>query len=250
MRTPKPRAVAKLKDSILNTSLTPYYECHFNPPSSVLGLIPSANSDVDYMLSCIEASLPGTSLATAELTNDHSGITERHVHRRQYDTTASFTFLVDRDYKQIKFFETWIGYIVNEQNSKDPNYFYRVNFPKQYQTQIFINKFERDYKQPPLEYRFLNAYPISIDSMPVAYDGVNTLKCTVNFNFSRYITGATVLKKASYPVTGSSDSSQFISGAGRIETGLTASTNAGAQAGNAYANSGIQIENQYNEGEL
>ena len=250
MRTPKPTAVSRLKDSILNTSLTSYYECHFNPPSSVLGLIPNANSDLDYMLSCMEASLPGTSLATAELTNDHTGITERHVHRRQYDTTSSFTFLVDRDYKQIKFFETWIGYIVNEQNSKDPNYFYRVNFPKQYQTQIFINKFERDYKQPSLIYGFLNAYPISIDSMPVAYDGVNTLKCTVNFNFSRYITGATAVKKASYPVTGSSDSSQFITGAGRIETGLTASTNVGAQAGNAYANSGIQIENQYNEGEL
>ena len=240
MRTPKPTAVSRLKDSILNTSLTSYYECHFNPPSSVLGLIPGANSDLDYTLSCMEAALPGTSLATAELTNDHTGITERHVHRRQYDTTSSFTFLVDRDYKQIKFFETWIGYIVNEQNSSKPNYFYRVNFPNQYQTKIYINKFERDYKQPSLIYSFLNAYPISIDSMPVAYDGVNTLKCTVNFNFSRYITGATAVKKASYPVTGSSDSSQFISGAGRIETGLTASTNEGAQesafaAGNSPA---------------
>ena len=234
MRTPKPTAVSRLKDSILNTSLTSYYECHFNPPSSVLGLIPNANSDLDYMLSCMEASLPGTSLATAELTNDHTGITERHVHRRQYDTTSSFTFLVDRNYKQIKFFETWIGYIVNEQRSSADNYFYRVNFPKQYQTTIYINKFERDYKQPSLIYGFLNAYPISIDSMPVAYDGVNTLKCTVNFNFSRYITGATAVKKASYPITGSSDSSQFITGAGRIETGLTASTNAGAQESAAF----------------
>ena len=250
MRTPKPRPVADLKKSILNTALTTHYECHFNLPQSILNLIPGANSDDDYTLSCMEAALPGTSLATAELTNDHTGITERHVHRRQYDTTSSFTFLVDKNYKQIKLFETWIGYIVNEQSSSAENYFYRVNFPKQYQTKIYINKFERDYKQPSLIYGFLNAYPISIDSMPVAYDGVNTLKCTVNFNFSRYITGATVLKKASYPVTGSSDSSQFISGAGRIETGLTASTNAGAQAGNAYANSGRQIENQYNEGEL
>ena len=239
MRTPKPTAVSRLKDSILNTSLTSYYECHFNPPSSVLGLIPNANSDLDYMLSCMEASLPGTSLATAELTNDHTGITERHVHRRQYDTTSSFTFLVDRNYKQIKFFETWIGYIVNEQRSSADNYFYRVNFPKQYQTTIYINKFERDYKQPSLIYGFLNAYPISIDSMPVAYDGVNTLKCTVNFNFSRYITPVTVLKKASYPITGSSDSSQFISGSGRIETGLTASTNAGAQAA-AFARNRLQ----------
>ena len=200
MRTPKPRPVADLKKSILNTALTTHYECHFNLPQSILNLIPGANSDDDYTLSCMEAALPGTSLATAELTNDHTGITERHVHRRQYDTTASFTFLVDRDYKQIKFFETWIGYIVNEQDSANPNYFYRVNFPKQYQTIIMIKKFERDYKQPSLEYEFLNAYPISINAMPVTYEAAQTLKCTVNFNFSRYITNATTVNQAPYPV--------------------------------------------------
>ena len=92
-----------------------------------------------------------------------------------------------------------------------------------------IKKFERDYKQPSLEYEFLNAYPISIDSMPVAYDGVNTLKCTVNFNFSRYITPVTVLKKASYPITGSTDSSKWIAGQGLNETGVIAKTNKLAQ---------------------
>ena len=240
MRTPKPTAVSKLKSSILNTALTTHYECWFNPPSSILELIPGANRDLDYTLSCMEASLPGTSLATAELTNDHTGITERHVHRRQYDTTASFTFLVDRDYKQIKLFETWIGYIVNEQNSSSENYFYRVNFPKQYQTKIYINKFERDYKQPSLIYSFLNAYPISIDAIPVSYEGAQTLKCTVNFNFSRYVTGGTTVKKASYPVLGDSDSSQFVAGSGFNETGLVARTNEGADesafaAGNSPA---------------
>ena len=200
MRTPQPTPVERLKSSILNTALTTHYECWFNPPQSILNLIPGANSDEDYMLSCMEASLPGTSLATAELTNDHTGITERHVHRRQYDTTASFTFLVDRDYKQIKLFETWIGYIVNEQNSSAENYFYRVNYPKQYQTKIMINKFERDYKQPSLIYSFLNAYPISINAMPVTYEAAQTLKCTVNFNFSRYITNATTVNEAPYPV--------------------------------------------------
>ena len=205
MRTPKPTAVSKLKTSILNTALTTHYECWFNPPSCVLDLIPGANKDLDYTLSCMEASLPGTSLATAELTNDFSGITERHAYRRQYATTASFTFLVDRDYKQIKFFETWIGYIVNEQNSSQPNYFYRVNFPKQYQTTVYINKFERDYKQPSLIYGFLKAYPISIDAMPVTYEGAQTLKCTVNFNFSRYITkNLTKPVPLSYPLLESS----------------------------------------------
>ena len=235
--TPRPRPVARLKESILNTSLTPYYECHFNPPSSILGLIPGANSDEDYTLSCMEASLPGTSLATVELTNDHSGITERHVHRRQYDTTSSFTFLVDRNYKQIKFFETWIGYIVNEQNSEDPNYFYRVNFPQGatgYQTKISIVKFEKDYKNAYLQYDFLKAYPISIDSMPVSYDGVNTLKCTVNFNFSRYITRSAAVKKAPYPVLGDADSSRWVGGR---QFGLVAPTNEGAVQADFFANS-------------
>ena len=186
MRTPQPTAVSKLKTSILNTALTTHYECWFNPPSAILELIPGANKDLDYTLSCMEASLPGTSLATAELTNDFTGITERHVHRRQYDTTSSFTFLVDRDYKQIKFFETWIGYIVNEQNSSADNYFYRVNFPKLYQTSIYVKKFEKDYERI-LEYKFLKAYPISINTMSVSYEASQLLKCTVNFNFSRYL---------------------------------------------------------------
>ena len=50
----------------------------------------------------------------------------------------------------------------------------------------FCDKFEKDYSRF-LEYRFLKAYPISINSMPVSYDGSQILKCTVNFNFSRYL---------------------------------------------------------------
>ena len=219
----KPRkvGVSALKNSILNTALTTHYECWFNPPAPVQDLIADVEKDENYTFSCLEASLPGTSLATVELQNDHSGITERHVHRRQYDTTASFTFYVDRYYRQLKLFETWIGYIVNEQNSQSLEYFYRVNFPKSYQTSIWITKFERDFNKPgkrtnyvtvqdqydeqQLTYLFLNAYPVSIDAMPVSYEGAQTLKCTVNFNFSRYITG-TKSAPLSYQVTGDGDS--------------------------------------------
>ena len=204
---PKKRTVADLKNSILKTSLTTHYECDFSPPPSVTNIFDNGRdtnpaTDEYYTIACAEASLPGTSLATVELQNDHSGITERHVHRRQYDTTASFTFYVDTSYKVIKLFESWIGYIVNEQNKSNPNYFYRVNYPVQYQTTIYITKFERDYHIPQsspmkLTYEYLNAYPISIDAMPVSYEGAQTLKCTVNFNFSRYILKPTNLSNIS-----------------------------------------------------
>ena len=129
--------------------------------------------------------------------NDHTGVTERHAYRRQYDTTSSFTFYVDHDYTMLTFFEKWIGFIVNEPNldlsersefglNRD-DYFYRVNFPKEYQTAIYIKKFEKDYNNGKmLQYKFLKSYPISIDSMPVTYEASQVLKCTVNFNFSRY----------------------------------------------------------------
>lgn len=202
MATPKPRArnVADLKANILRPSLTSTYECHFNPPPAVrswmngrrgfdLGSGYNYTVDEKVTLSCREAALPGSSLATHILDNDHTGVTERHAYRRQYDTTSSFTFYVDEKYDIIHFFENWISFIVNEDGSGDAsdNYNYRVNFPNEYKSEIFIRKFERDYKGRDLQYKFVNAYPISINQMPVNYDASQLLLCTVNFNFSRYI---------------------------------------------------------------
>ena len=200
--TPHKKVLSDLKTSILRPALTSHFQCWFYPPSPVRSLLPTGEVAADRMwsLSCAEAALPGTSLATTEITNDHTGITERHAYRRQYDSTSSFTFYVDQDYKMIDFFEKWIGYIVNEGydhmqeddngvSVSDPsagNYFYRVNFPALYQTSIYIKKFERDYNRF-IEYKFLKAYPISINSMPLSYDSSQILKCTVNFNFSRYL---------------------------------------------------------------
>ena len=202
MATPKPRArnVADLKANILRPSLTSTYECHFNPPPAVrswmngrrgfdLGSGYNYTVDEKVTLSCREAALPGSSLATHTLDNDHTGVTERHAYRRQYDTTSSFTFYVDEKYDIIHFFENWISFIVNEDGSGDAsdNYNYRVNFPNEYKSEIFIRKFERDYKGRDLQYKFVNAYPISINQMPINYDASQILLCTVNFNFSRYI---------------------------------------------------------------
>ena len=200
MGTPKPhkKVLSDLKASILSPALTSHFQCWFYPPPQVRSLLEGDERDDRFIsLSCSEASLPGTSLATNEMVNDHTGVTERHAYRRQYDTTSSFTFYVDHDYTMLTFFEKWIGFIVNEPNldlsersefglNRD-DYFYRVNFPKEYQTAIYIKKFEKDYNNGKmLQYKFLKSYPISIDSMPVTYEASQVLKCTVNFNFSRY----------------------------------------------------------------
>ena len=200
--TPKPRArnVADLKANILNPSLTSTYETSFVFPGAVSRWLNNQTGVGDgitfdklekVQLSCREAALPDTNLATHEQFNDFTGVTERHAYRRQYNATSSFTFYVDVNYDSILLFENWIRFIVNEDASNPDldsrNYNYRVNFPNEYKSEIYIRKFEKDYKGINLEYKFLNAYPVSINTMPLSYDASQLLVCTVNFNFSRYV---------------------------------------------------------------
>jgi hypothetical protein len=91
-------------------------------------------------LMCSEAVLPGSNLATFEINDNFHGVTERHAYRRVYDDRIDLTFYVNADnYLPIRYFETWMKYIVDEsrgkQNDKnagseDREYFYRVRYPE------------------------------------------------------------------------------------------------------------------------
>lgn len=211
---PLKKSVSDLRSSLLmKPALTSNYELYLSIPSytdsSERGFREylSANKMDDFssivqeglQLSCSEATLPGSSLATLEINNDYTGVTERHAYRRIYDDRIDLTFYVDTNYTAIRFFETWIKYIVNESYSKtevsgntpgkegltSPNYFYTVRYPVEYQTNFSITKFERDYSRK-LTYNFLQAYPVSISSMPISYDSSSLLKCTVSLSYVRY----------------------------------------------------------------
>jgi hypothetical protein len=194
--SPKFNPTSELKSKLMRPALTSHYAAYFN----VAGILAKegaqsffnnrqANIDGEFLsLSCSEASLPGSSLATHEINNDFTGVTEKHVYRRQYDDRIDFTFYVDHDYTVIKFFETWMSWIVGEdqfKNQAQPNFTYRVKFPEDYKVNIHVQKFEKDLVNYA-EYTFVGAYPISITSMPVSYDSSQLLKCTVSFTYMRY----------------------------------------------------------------
>jgi len=172
----------------------------------------SAEMKDKLLLLCSEANLPGSTLLTHEINNDYTGQTERHAYRRSYDDRIDFTFYVDSDYQILQFFYNWITFIGNDQigKIKNENYISRVRFPKDYYTQsLEVVKFEKntgllDYagsspatptgKYKPqvepqknvLSHKFVNAYPININSIPVSYDQPSLLKCTISFTYSRY----------------------------------------------------------------
>lgn len=193
-----------LKSKILNPALTSFYSVIINRPKdgainfieSELGL----KYDSELMeLSCIEASLPGSSLATLDVNNDYMGISQKHAYRRMYDGTMSLTFLVTKDsnYQQIRFFESWIKYISGEDTVSDPNvedFYFRSRYPSDYRSEFTVAKYEKDLGSSLLNtassyisYVFKECFPISINSMPVSYEASDTLKCTATFSYTRYI---------------------------------------------------------------
>lgn len=209
---PKKVSISDIKSKLLRPALTSHYICKFSPStvggSKLINFLKEREGQgfigADYQnplnqeiieLSCSEASLPGTNYMTNEINDDFHGITERYAYRRSYDDRMDFTFYVDRDYRHISFFESWIAFIAGEKNkpaTANRNYFYRVEFPDNYTTdELYITKFERDIgtpdEGPTLTYRFINAYPININTMPVSYESSQLLKCTVSFTFSRYL---------------------------------------------------------------
>jgi hypothetical protein len=213
---PTKRDVSYIKSRLLRPALTSHFEVEIP--------IPGGNKFVEFLrlnevlfnpgeeqlklnLMCSEATLPGSNLATLEINNDFTGVTERHAYRRIYDDRIDLTFYVNaKDYLPIKFFEVWMKYIVDEsikgQTDKgagitDSNYFYRVRYPDgdgngdgkdpgYVSSGLKVIKFEKDYQQK-LEYQFIKAYPISIASMPVSYDSSSLLKCTVSMTYIRYV---------------------------------------------------------------
>ena len=203
---PTKRSVANIKSKLLNPALTSHFEVEIPIPA---GLSRSKYLDANNLkqfegsrqeilnLMCCETSLPGSSIGTMDITGDYHGVTVRHANRRIYDDRIDMTFYVDaQNYLPIRYFEVWMKYVVGESisgsdgrpGSKSPEYFYRLNYPDLYicKQGLSITKFERSYSSY-LKYQFINAFPISVASMPVSYDASSLLKCTVSFSYIRYI---------------------------------------------------------------
>jgi len=215
---PSAKSIAQIKSALLHPATTSHFEVQIPMPAVLTDKYLSdnginiSNSDLSNLyLMCSEASLPGSNLATLELNNDHTGVTERHAYRRVYDDRMDFTFYVDaRYYLPIRIFEVWMKYIAQESistptdgskvSSRDPNYFYSFQYPDTYTIKqgLTITKFEKSsiggvkgLGAGTLTYEFIRSFPISVSSMPVSYDSSSLLKCTVSMSYIRYVVTAT-----------------------------------------------------------
>ena len=197
---PQRKSISQVKAQLLNPATTSHFQVsvsfqnsRFDKFKSEIGL----NLDQGRLnLLCSETTLPGSRFLTSEINNNLPGVRERHVYRRSYDDQINLTFYCDADqYLPIRFFEAWMNFIAGtslSENVASQKYSYRVKFPDEYQknSSLEITKFEKNLdsrrKVRPITYKFVNCFPLAINSMPVSYDGSNLLKCTVGMAYSRY----------------------------------------------------------------
>jgi hypothetical protein len=202
---PRPQKISDVKSKLLNPALTSHFMIYIGLPrkEQQFRQFMAQNSlvlDQDRLqLLCCETSLPGSSLATTELKNDFSGVTERHAYRRIYQDRIDLTFYCDAEqYMPIRFFESWLKFIMNEGTGiENQNYSYKVKYPEDYKGNLEITKFEKNIQQGlfkqngsvvPLTYKFVNIFPVAITSIPVSYEASSLLKCSVSMNYTRYYT--------------------------------------------------------------
>ena len=202
--SPSKRGTSAIKANLLNPALTSHFEVLIPFPPFMQS--PTSDNELDSKdqlklnLQCSEVSLPGSNIATTDLNNDYTGVTERHAYRRMFDESMDFTFYVDgENYLPIKFFEKWMRGVMNEnENSQiNPlynNYNYRARYPEgddgYCSSGLTVTKFEKSFWEGhsgQLQYQFVKAWPKAMNSMPVSYDSSGLLKCTVSMTYVRYV---------------------------------------------------------------
>ena len=204
MEKPRPRRISDFKPTLTKLAQTSQYEVRFGRAVGGLGnYLRKRGVDKRFIagemgLLCNQASLPGSSLATANITGGYTGITEKFAHSRIY-VPINLTFYVDKEYKVMKFLEHWMEYTAGGTHApggrigpirqSKSNSYVRMQYPDDYRMEeTKIMKFERDYSNN-LEYTFFNLFPQNLSAVQVGYDASKILTASCAFEYTRYVCG-------------------------------------------------------------
>ena len=196
MPTPRYYQVDDIRSRFQTVATSNTYQAFFELNGPVMNAAVSRGLDSRFLtedlgLYVSDAVIPGSSFADVEVSGDRQGITERFPHTRIFDD-VTFTFYVDRDYNVMKFFEVWSEFInpLKSASTGSNANVMRMRYPTFYKCRMSIYKFNKDAFTDPrggaIAYTFINAWPYSIASTPVSYNGSTLLQLNVTFRYDRY----------------------------------------------------------------
>lgn len=214
--------INQVKDIFQKVSLTPEFKVTFaSPPPKLSTFLRGAGLSGEAFynkieLLCNATTLPGRAFDTFEGIGLYQGQFETFPSMGDYGRQITLTFYVDKQHQVIRFFEEWMNFInplistrggglnvVDSTNrgqnlNKNPtakNIVNRMRYPKDYRFNFLLTKFEKDIgydnisiASDYLSYEFIDAFPININPMRVAYGPSNILSVSVTMAYQRYIT--------------------------------------------------------------
>ena len=216
MPAPRPRKISEFKPTFSNLAQTSHYQLTFGGLSfplrqhlAIRGVDSRFIGETAGLLSST-AQIPGSSLGTADIAGNFMGVAEKMAHTRIF-TQIDLEFYVDKDYKTMKFLEHWTEFIASGsgESNGSKGYYFRMQYPDDYKCEMVITKFNKDLKssireigfadgrtsgRDQISYRFFRAWPYSLASTPVSYQGMNMLRCNITFRYDRY-----VVSEVTYP---------------------------------------------------
>jgi len=170
-------------------------------------------------LFCDEAQLPNIQAATGSITGIFLGEGQiNYPHTRLY-SDFQLSWMCDANMTPLKFLEVWYSFIFQEMDTKgfkvSGNYqkrksldelksgagsnggnallrekSVRLNYPDAYLSDIIITKTEKGRNGPnsraSISYSMIDAYPYSIDAVPLSYGASQVTKVSANFYYSKH----------------------------------------------------------------
>jgi len=104
----------------------------------------------------------------------------------------NLTFMLDSKHKVLKLFELWFQSIINTTSEMAGSTgaiggrtSYELAYKSEYKTDILLRYFSNDDNRKYIEYKFLDAYPVDMGAVELAWESNNQIaKIPVQFTFS------------------------------------------------------------------
>ena len=152
-----------------------------------------AQLNESLLFMCDEAQLPNVNSATGTQNGVLTGIGSVDYPHTRIFTEIQLSFMLDANLSLLKFFNNWYSRIFQDpiKNPGDklspPNRATRLSYRSGYATTVRITKTEPGpedgAQRKPITYVLENAWPYSIDAVPLQFGSSQITRLTVNFKY-------------------------------------------------------------------
>lgn len=145
------------------------------------------------LIMCDEVSLPGIQSNTGSITGRYQGQGPIYYPTAPIYNDLQLSFMCDAEMQAFKFLLDWHTYIYDTTSGvgvRKGEKVRRLKYPDRYQCEMVIEKRERndldEIGVTPMKFTLNNAWPYSVDAIPLSYGSSQLVKCTANFYYSSW----------------------------------------------------------------